>query len=46
MNKSRAQRMHLVDKANRLSVIRQCELIGVSRSSFYYKPVAESELNL
>lgn len=46
MNKNRAQRMHLVDKANRLSVSRQCELIGVSRSSFYYKPVAESELNL
>ena len=46
MNKSSAQRMHLVDKANRLSVSRQCELIGVSRSSFYYKPVAESELNL
>ena len=29
-----------------LSVRRQCELIGLSRSSFYYSPATETELNL
>ena len=29
-----------------LSLRRQCELVGVSRSGFYYEPVPESEANL
>lgn len=29
-----------------LSVVRRCELAGISRSSFYYEPTGESELNL
>jgi len=29
-----------------LSVRRQCELLGLSRSSYYYEPAAESEENL
>lgn len=29
-----------------LSVARQCELLGVSRSGFYYEPVGESEATL
>ncbi len=29
-----------------LSIRRQCELIGLNRSSFYMKPVSESSLNL
>jgi len=29
-----------------LSVRRQCELIGLNRSSFYYQPAGESEYNL
>jgi putative transposase len=29
-----------------LSVVRQCELLGISRSGFYYEPVGESETNL
>lgn len=29
-----------------VSIRRQCELSGLSRSTFYYEPVAESELNL
>jgi putative transposase len=28
------------------SVRRQCELLGVNRSTLYYQPVGESELNL
>ena len=46
MNQYKHQRMRLIDKAERLSIGRQCELVGVSRSNFYYQPVAESELNL
>jgi putative transposase len=29
-----------------LSLRRQCELVGISRSGFYYEPVSESEENL
>ena len=29
-----------------LSVVRQCELVSISRSSFYYQPVAETAANL
>ena len=29
-----------------IAISRQCELLGLSRSSFYYKPAGESELNL
>jgi putative transposase len=30
----------------RLSIQRQCELVSISRSSFYYQPTGESPLNL
>jgi putative transposase len=29
-----------------LSVGRQCQLLSLSRSSFYYRPAGETELNL
>ena len=29
-----------------LSVVRQCELVSISRSGFYYQPVGETDLNL
>ncbi|GIW97156.1 MAG: hypothetical protein KatS3mg111_0489 [Pirellulaceae bacterium] len=29
-----------------LSVRRQCELLGIARSSYYYEPAHESEENL
>jgi putative transposase len=29
-----------------ISVRRQCELLGVNRSSLYYQPIGESEENL
>lgn len=31
---------------SKLSITRQCKLLGLNRSSFYYKPNGESELNL
>lgn len=46
MNQNKEQRLQHVDKAKELSITRQCELVEVARSSFYYKPVGESELNL
>jgi putative transposase len=30
----------------RLSVVRQCELVSISRSGFYYQPAGETPLNL
>ena len=30
----------------RLSIVRQCELVSISRSSFYREPAAESAENL
>lgn len=36
------QRRAMVEPAAELSVRRQCELLGVSRSSLYYEPVATS----
>ena len=29
-----------------LSVVRQCELVSISRSGFYHRPVGEAPLNL
>jgi putative transposase len=37
----------MIDSAHAsLSIARQCELVGVSRSGFYYRPSGETELNL
>jgi len=37
----------MVDRDHaRLSIVQQCELVGISRSSFYYEGRGESELNL
>ena len=33
-------------KHPRLSLVRQCALVGISRSSWYYRPSGESEENL
>jgi putative transposase len=39
-------RQDLVELCEGLSIRRQCELVGISRSGFYYEPVPESEANL
>lgn len=39
-------RHDLVESCDELSIRRQCELIGISRSGFYYQPVVESQENL
>jgi putative transposase len=41
-----SQRKALVDSSHRLSIRRQADLLTVSRSSLYYKPVGESPQNL
>lgn len=35
-----------MNRAPELSIRRQCELLGISRSGFYYEPCSESEENL
>jgi putative transposase len=39
-------RQELVELCPELSLERQCELVGISRSGFYYEPVPESPENL
>ena len=36
----------MVDAKGKLSVARQCALLGLSRSSLYHEPKGESEANL
>ena len=47
MNKPQQVRRSLVESSRSdLSVTRQCELVGIHRSLYYYQPKGESELNL
>lgn len=41
-----SQRKRLVVPCDELSIRKQCELMGISRSGFYYEPVTETEQNL
>jgi putative transposase len=41
-----ASRQELVESCQELSLRRQCELVGISRSGFYYEAVVESPDNL
>jgi len=41
-----SERKAAVEHDGELSVRRQCELLGVTRSSVYYQPVGESDANL
>ena len=44
---SPARRREMVDREHpSLSLVRQCALLGVSRSSIYYRPRAASEEDL
>lgn len=45
-NQTVEERLSLVDKEEQISIRKQCDLLSVSRSSFYYKPLSESDLNL
>jgi len=40
------RRMLIEPEHSSLSVVRQCELVSISRSSFYYQPVGETAENL
>ncbi|MEQ8422057.1 MAG: IS3 family transposase, partial [Arenibacter algicola] len=46
MNQNRRERQGHIGKATGLSIVRQCELLEVSRSNFYYRPCGETDLNL
>lgn len=44
---SNSQKHALIEPGNEaLSIVRQCELLGLPRASFYYQPASESALNL
>ena len=44
---SRHERRDIIDRGHcELSVVRQCELLDISRSSVYYNPVEASEYEL
>lgn len=36
----------MIDPQQNLSITRQCQLLSISRSGFYYQPKGESALNL
>src|SRR3989337_466353 len=38
--------MLIEPKHSKISIVRQCELLGISRSGYYYKPAGESDYNL
>jgi putative transposase len=40
------RRLMIEPEHPRLSVVRQCELVSVSRSGFYHWPAGETALNL
>ena len=41
------ERRALIDPEHpSISLARQCELVGLARSSYYYQPIPESEENL
>jgi putative transposase len=42
----REQRQAMLEKKNKLSLTRQCELLVLNRNSFYYSPKGECEQNL
>jgi putative transposase len=41
------RRRQMIDPEHpELSIVRQCELVSISRSGFYYQPAGETPLNL
>ena len=40
------QRQSMLEKKDKLSLTRQCELLVLNRNSFYYSPKGECEQNL
>lgn len=46
MKTTAKERKGLVDKADKLSLSQQCDLLSISRSSIYYQPAPENVLNL
>ena len=40
------ERRVFIQPNSNISIVRQCELLGISRGSYYYQPVPESEKNI
>ena len=41
-----SERQELIEPCTKLSIQKQCELAGISRSSYYYEPCPETDENL
>lgn len=41
-----AYKRSLIETDEQLSIVRQCELLGLHRSGYYYEPIGESSFNL
>ena len=47
MKTSISERKNMVDKiSSKINISRQCELLPITRSSFYYRPKTDNKLNL
>ncbi len=46
MNHAVTERREMVERDHAvLSIVKQCQLLGIERSGLYYTPVGESSLN-
>ena len=43
---NKKEKVNFINPNSDLSIIKQCEILGLNRSSYYYQPKPESELNL
>ncbi len=46
MQYSRAKRRQMVDRSSTLSIVRQCALLSIDRSGWYYQAIGPSELHV
>ena len=43
---SRSERLEAIDPDHKIAVNRQCDLLGLPRSTYYYRPKGENEYNM
>ena len=43
---SPSEKLEAIDPDHKITINRQCDLLGLTRSTYYYKPAGESEYNI